>query len=495
MDKTYIQEKLTGNYGQVLTFDNSGELVVTNIYPSQIVTSAFIHIKAPLGAVIKVTDNTDTYIASNVLENGTELFVPYGSDSYISSDDNTMYVKKNTEYIFSVPHLGYWYVYIDGYQLYSSQEVRVDGTGDYYTTVSYFSCNLSIDYTAGSSCQCSNGEETLIANDDSGSWTFKITSPGKWSVMVYKTLDNGQTISSSRLVEVSSSDIGTTISISVSVISEVLNDNSWESIRYASREGIATSYWNIGDRKSVILNGSISFAYPQSSSQTIKTFDGTTTYYVCIIGFDHNKELEGNGITFQFGFTSINSEIGFAFTDDLGHYNQQVSYGFIMNRVNGEPTSAGGWNNCIMRNQILGTEIPQPNDSSIHTFLSVLPRELLDVMKPVYKYTYNIYSNYNPVSPSYDYLFLLCPYEYFGASVSYSGSEEQNFCLQYDYYVSNISRAGRYQENLSYYCYHWTRTCALPGNSYNYYSVYNSNSLSSVWSDVSYAIAPAFVVG
>ena len=61
----------------------------------------------------------------------------------------------------------------------------------------------------------------------------------------------------------------------------ILENNTWAEIRSASDAGVASSTWEIGDTKSVLINGLI-------GSQTVNQ-----PLYVFIIGFDHNFVIEG----------------------------------------------------------------------------------------------------------------------------------------------------------------------------------------------------------
>ena len=62
------------------------------------------------------------------------------------------------------------------------------------------------------------------------------------------------------------------------------NEASWTYIKTAATSGEASSYWSVGDRKEVILNGDVGNG---------KTFSNTTTYCF-ILGFDHNASIESN---------------------------------------------------------------------------------------------------------------------------------------------------------------------------------------------------------
>lgn len=67
---------------------------------------------------------------------------------------------------------------------------------------------------------------------------------------------------------------------------KALNDQTWAEIRQVSDAGQGSSYWSVGDRKAVLVNG------------TVGTLAVNQTLYVYILGFNHNSAKEGNGIQF-----------------------------------------------------------------------------------------------------------------------------------------------------------------------------------------------------
>ena len=72
-------------------------------------------------------------------------------------------------------------------------------------------------------------------------------------------------------------------------ISRVLDENSWGVIKLVSSLGTGANYWAVGDCKQITMNGKV------SDGLTLTNY----TAWVFIIGFNHNTEREGNGITFQ----------------------------------------------------------------------------------------------------------------------------------------------------------------------------------------------------
>ena len=183
-------------------------------------------------------------------------------------------------------------------------------------------------------------------------------------------------------------------------IGTALNDMSWADIRRISDAGLASSYFNVGDRKAVTLNGTVGNL----------SLSNVTTY-AFIIGFDHNSSVEGSGrIHFQLAKTALSGGADIAFCDSS--YNSSVSATgyFSMNSSN---TNSGGWASSQMRTNICGTSL----SSYSGTIIAVIPSALRAVLKPVTKYTDNTGNSTaaSSVTATTDYFFLLSEYEVFGA--------------------------------------------------------------------------------
>lgn len=198
-----------------------------------------------------------------------------------------------------------------------------------------------------------------------------------------------------------------------------LNDMSWEEIRAISDAGLASSYFNVGDRKAVTLNG------------TVGSLSLNGTYYCYIIGIDHNSAIEGtNRIHFQFGYTAASGGVHIAFIDS--GYNNVHDSGLYFN-MNSAQSSSGGWTNSRMRTTI------------IPTFKACLPSDLQAVLKTVTKYSDNTGSSdiasdtASYVTATTDDIFLLSEWEVFGAR-SYSNSAEKNYQAQYAWYSAGNSK-------------------------------------------------------
>ena len=183
-------------------------------------------------------------------------------------------------------------------------------------------------------------------------------------------------------------------------IGTALNDMSWEDIRKISDAGLASSYFNVGDRKAVTLSG------------TAGSLSLNDTYYCYIIGIDHNSAIEGtNCIHFQFGFDSLDGGNHIAFVDS--GYNTQKTSGawFNMNNTN---SNSGGWNSSLMRTSICPA------------FKNAMPSDLQAVLKATTKYSDNTGGGSDTVSyvtATTDDIFLLSEFEVFGTR-TYANSSE-----------------------------------------------------------------------
>ena len=202
-----------------------------------------------------------------------------------------------------------------------------------------------------------------------------------------------------------------------------LNDMTWAGIRAISDAGLASSYFNVGDRKAVTLNG------------TVGSLSLSGTYYCYIIGIDHNSTIEGtNRIHFQLGKTALSGGTDVALCDSK--YLSTVSAtGYFS--MNSSRTNSGGWESSQMRTNICGTSLT----SYSGTIIEVIPAELRAVLKPVTKYTNNTgnSSEASAVTATTDYFFLLSEYEVFG-SISYANSNESSKQAQYAYYSAGNSK-------------------------------------------------------
>ena len=262
-------------------------------------------------------------------------------------------------------------------------------------------------------------------------------------------------------------------------IGTALNDMSWADIRKISDAGLASSYFNVGDRKAVKLSG------------TVVGLSLNGTYYCYIIGIDHNSALEGtNRIHFQIGKTSLSGGKDIAFCDS--NYNRTgSSQGF---RMNLSDTNSGGWNGSYGRNTLLGNS-GTPTAPPANSFMAALPADLRAVMKPVTKYTDNTgggSNTSNAVTATTDYLFFLAEFEVQG-SRSFANQYEQNYQAQYDYYRAGNSKIKYRHDAAGTAVYHWCRSAEY--SPFGLFCLVHTNgSASSAGANSSRGLAPCFCV-
>lgn len=243
-----------------------------------------------------------------------------------------------------------------------------------------------------------------------------------------------------------------TCAVEVTLPTNVLNDNSWATIREVSSAGLGANYWAVGDVKAIVLNGT-----------AINCTFNNLTVNAFILGFNHNSAKEGaNKIHFQIG------KIGSTAVALCDSYYNNTGGGFRMNTSN---TNSGGWNASYMRKTVLGNT-NTPTSPLANSLMAVLPSDLRAVMQPVTKYTNNTGNSSNSsgaVTATTDYLFLLAEFEVFG-SRSGANQYEQNSQAQYDYYKAGNSRVAYNHSAVSTAVWWWLRSPGY-GNNYTFRSV------------------------
>ena len=226
----------------------------------------------------------------------------------------------------------------------------------------------------------------------------------------------------------------------------VFNDNSWSIISMIAERGTGPSYWSVGDRKAVILNGTVGD----------KTFNNTTTYCF-ILGFDHNKSIEhpnSHAIHIGFGASALSGGAYIAYCDSK-YYNNAPSTGYFS--MNSSDDNRGGWNGkdgtgCQMKKYICPA------------FKNALPSNLKSNMRAVTKWQ----NDGDSGQSSSNEIWLLSEMEIFG-SAPYSNYTANQ--LQYDFYkgVTGWSAAStiRYKDtSTSEGVIWWTRSAYAHSISY-----------------------------
>ena len=451
------------------------------------------------------------------LENGTTYYFavfPYGTDAYgnavntnasnvISGVPNRLTIANVPSQISSLTYTGS--AQTPSWNNYDSSKMTLSVTAqtnagtysasftpkdDYMWsdgTTAAKSVNWTIGKAAGS---LSLSKSNITLNSTTKSTTFTITRAGDGKITVESNNQSVVTVSlNGTTVTVRSvNDTTGTATITVKVaagtnhtapsnktcsvsceflpaVGTKLNDISWADIKRISDAGKSSSYFAIGDRKEVILNGTCS-----------KLSFSNQKYYCYIIGIDHNSSREGsNRIHFQFGYTALSKGTHIAF---ISGYNDDSD--FYMNSSN---TNSGGWNNSFMRKTICAQ------------FKNCLPTDLKSVLKSITKYSDNTGGGSNTasyVTATMDDIFLLAEYEVFG-SRNYANSAEQNYQAQYQYYKNSNSKV-RYKHNSTGTTAYWWLRSVRADNSGNFCIVASSGSASNNGANYSGGFAPAFCV-
>ena len=278
---------------------------------------------------------------------------------------------------------------------------------------------------------------------------------------------------------------------------KALNDQTWAEIRQVSDAGQGSSYWSVGDRKAVLVNG------------TVGTLAVNQTLYVYILGFNHNSAKEGNGIQFGTFKTALSGGTDVCLVD--GSYNSYKTDGSkIFNMNHWGNYNYGGWKACDLRYDILGstnkapvnygkaratsdTGYDAPTNTATspvaNTLMAALPADLRAVMKPITKYTDNKGNSSDVaanVTSSLDYLPLLA-----GGNRTYSNQYEKNSQVQYAYYSAGNSKVKYRHSATGSTAYWWERSpCYNFGTGFCIVGT-NGNANSST-AGYSYGLAPAF---
>lgn len=250
----------------------------------------------------------------------------------------------------------------------------------------------------------------------------------------------------------------------------VLNDNEWAMIKQVADASQGANYWSVGDRKSVVLNGTVGYG---SSARTFSN----QTYWVYIIGFDHNEAKEGKGIAFQGFKTAQTGGIDIAVTGT--NYNKSGS-GMIMNLTR---TNSGGWNGSWAHTTCMGQ------------WKNCFPSDLQAVIRTTTLYTDNTGNSSNSasaVTANSNDVYYLAAYEVFG-NYSYANTNEPAQQAQYDYYKSGNSKKKYSSDNTSTAAAWWLRSPDR-NSSRSFCFVYSDGSGELSYADYSYGSAPCFKV-
>lgn len=285
-------------------------------------------------------------------------------------------------------------------------------------------CHVYAD--AGTTVTMTKGSKTLTAV--AGSNKQAVLYPAELGAWNVKRTWKGTTKTVSFTVEV----IGIVYCYPFTVGRD-LESTSWADISTISELGMAQQFFQVGDQKSITVNG--------------------VKYQTRIIGFNHDNLTSGGkaGITFQM-VDCLNTT-----------YNMESSN-----------TNANGWLNCAMRKTHLRTTIWGQLESSLKS-----------VIKTVNKLA-SAGNQSATIQTAQDTLFLLSEVEIFG-KVTYSKAGEGS---QYAYYAAGNSTIKKVNGSANSW---WERSpCGSDGTAFCY--VYSDGTASSYGASYAYGVAFGFCV-
>lgn len=358
-----------------------------------------------------------------------------------------------------LPEAGTWTVKAT-YNGQTSDTKTVSVVDSYAVVLTFFSATINVTVPSGATVYLKKDGTTLQTKTSTGTVAFTVTETGTYTV---EATNGSQTTSGT--VSVASA---TSYALTLSFVSSTLNSNEWDVIRSVSDAGEGANYWSVGDRKAVVLNGTVGAL----------SLSNVTTY-AFIIGFNHNSSVEGSGrIHFQLGKTALSGGTDVALCDSkYGNTGSDAAF-----RMNTSNTNSGGWNNSYMRKTICPA------------FKNVLPAALKNAIKSVTKYTDNTgnSSAASAVTATTDEIFLLAEYEVFG-TISRGNSNESSKQKQYDYYSAGNSKI-KYNHSATSTAVFWWLRSPRASNSTGFVSVYAGGTVNGADAYYSYGFAPGFCV-
>ena len=350
-----------------------------------------------------------------------------------------------------------------------SDTKTVSVVDSYAVVLTFFSATINVTVPSGATVYLKKGGTTLQTKTSTGTVAFTVTETGTYTV---EATNGSQTTSGT--VSVASA---TSYALTLSFVSSTLNSNEWDVIRSVSDAGEGANYWSVGDRKAVVLNGTVG-----------KLSLSSVTTYAFIIGFNHNSSKEGSGrIHFQLAKTALSGGTDIAFCDSsYGSSVSSTGY-FSMNSSN---TNSGGWASSQMRTNICGTSL----SSYSGTIIAVIPAALRAVLKSVTKYTNNTGNSTaaSAVTATTDYFFLLSEYEVFG-SCTYANSSEASYQAQYAYYSAGNSKI-KYNHSATSTAVLWWLRSPRASSSGSFVCVFTGGTVGSSGASLSRGFAPGFCV-
>ena len=308
----------------------------------------------------------------------------------------------------------------------------------------------------GATVTATLGSKTVTGVSSGGQARLKIPQEGKWTVSATK----GSQASFPHEVSVPA-----TVDITLTTIQE-LNNTSWATIKQVSDAGAGANFWAVGDCKQITMNGKV------SDGLTLTNYSA----WVYIIGFNHNAEREGNGITFQ-GFKTAKTGGKDICLTDNGYETKKTSGTWF--NMNNTTTNNGGWQASSMRTVVMPL------------IKAAFPADLQAVIKPSTIFTAPNNDNI-ALTETQDDVFLLAEYEVFGARTNAS-SQEPNYLKQYSYYSAGNSKV-KYRHKATNYTAIWLGRSPNSADSIRFCVVLSDGRASISSANWPYGVSPCFKV-
>lgn len=400
----------------------------------------------------------------------------------------------------NVPSFGVWTIKATKDSSSASASVTVEEVKQYNVAMSYFSATIKITAPSGSAVTVKNPSGTVVNTHTGTGSAVSVTvgAAGTYSI----TATQG---SNSASAEATITSDGQTVSASLAFISKTLNDNTWAQIAEVGAAGTGSSYWKIGDTKTVTLSG------------TVGTLSVSGSYNVFIIEFNYRGD---KGVYFQ-GFKTTGGEFvclcDSKYNSNAGNtggkYFQMNHWGATSGNFN---TNYGGWKGCDARYDILGSTDKAPSgygstpttsrvgyDATSaaktspvsNTLMAALPSDLRAVLAPWTIYTDNTGGGSDTasyVTTSVDYLPLLDEFEVQGAR-TYANSASKNYQAQMAFFANGNTKIRKKHDATGTAANWWCRGPSA-SNALPFCLAYTDGTANSNSSRNSYGLAPAFRV-
>ena len=326
--------------------------------------------------------------------------------------------------------------------------------------------SITVTTTAGATVTVTLGTKSVTATATDGTAKISVWDYGSYSI--HAAL--GDAVGDATVDVVAVQDYAVTVETALP-IPTVLNNATWAQIKEVAEKSQGPNYWSVGDTKQITMNGKVSDGLTLSNYST----------YVYIIGFDHNKDIEGAGIAFGGFKTAASDGTDVALCDSA--YPKDKASGQWFN-MNNSATNTGGWASCRMRS----TTLPLVK--------SALPSDLQAVLKTTTIYSDNTGGGSDTasyVTATQDELYLLAEFEIFGAR-TYANSAERNHQQQYAYYVAGNSKIKYRHDSTATAVLWWERS--VRATTANYFCFVGTGGAAGFDAAVrTYGLAVAFKVG